>query len=44
MELCEEFSNVLVEELTQAQNIQYPPMDVEQAFRVARWLAWVAKM
>ena len=28
-ELCEEFSNVLVEELTQAQNIQCPPMDVE---------------
>ena len=28
-ELCEEFSDVLVEELTQAQNIQCPPMDVE---------------
>ena len=28
-DLCVEFSDVLVEELTQAQNIQCPPMDVE---------------
>ena len=28
-ELCEEFSDMLVEELTQAQNIQCRPMDVE---------------
>ena len=28
-DLCIEFSDVLVEELTQAQNIQCPPMDVE---------------
>ena len=28
-ELCLEFSDVLVEELTEAQNIQCPPMDVK---------------
>ena len=28
-DLCNEFSDILVEELSQAQNIQCPPMDVE---------------
>ena len=28
-DLCNKFSDVLVEELSQAQNIECPPMDVE---------------